>query len=72
MMQDGSIEFETPTYDEEIMIPSQDRNKEVPDVPDSYIHDEQTLSNTQREDWLLPKQHLHQAPRDKPVGNTLR
>ena len=57
----GSVEFETPTDDEEITIPSQDRNKEVPDVPDSDIRDEQTLSNTQREDWLLPKEHLHGA-----------
>ena len=48
--EDGSVEFETPTDDEEITIPSQDRNKEVPDVSDSDICDEQTLSNTQRED----------------------
>ena len=33
--EDGSVEFQTPTDDEEITIPSQDRNKEVPDVPDS-------------------------------------
>ena len=48
--KDGSIGVETPTDDEEITIPSQDRNKEVSDVPDSDIRDEQTLSNTQRED----------------------
>ena len=59
--EDGSVEFETPTDDEEITIPSQDRNKEVPDLPDSDIRDEQTLSNTQREAWLLPKEHLHGA-----------
>ena len=41
--EDGSVELETPTDDEEITIPSQDRNKEVPDVPDSDIRDEQTL-----------------------------
>ena len=52
--EDGSVEFETPTDDEEITIPSQDNNRKVPDVPDSDIRDEQTLSNTQREDWLLP------------------
>ena len=59
--EDGSVEFETSTEDEEITMPSQDRNKEVSDKPDSDIHDEQTLSNTQREDWLLPKEHLHGA-----------
>ena len=52
---------ETPTDDEEITIPSQDKHREVPDIPDSDIHDEQTLSNTQREDWLLPTEHLHGA-----------
>ena len=40
----------TPTDDEEVTIPSQDRNKEVPDFPDIDIRDEHTLSNTQRED----------------------
>ena len=59
--EDGNVEFETPTDDEEITIPSQDRNREVPDLPDFDIHDEQTLSNTQREDWLLPQEHLHGA-----------
>ena len=37
------------------------RNKEVPDIPDIDIRDEQTLSNTQREDWLLPTEPLHGA-----------
>ena len=59
--EDGNVEFETPTDDEEITIPSQDRNREVPDLPDFDIRDEQTLSNTQREDWLLPQEHLHGA-----------
>ena len=58
---DGSVEFETHTDDEEITIPSQDKNREVHDIPDSDIHDEQTLSNTQREDWLLPTEPLHGA-----------
>ena len=43
--EDGSVEFETSTDDEEIMIPSQDKNRDVPDIPDSDIRDEQTLSN---------------------------
>ena len=59
--EDGSIEFETPTDDEEVTIPSQDKYKKVPDIPNSDIRDEQTLSNTQREDWLLPTEPMHVA-----------
>ena len=59
--EDGNVEFGTPTDDEEVTIPSQDRNREVPDFPDSDIRDEQTLSNTQREDLLLPTEPLHGA-----------
>ena len=59
--EDGNVEFGTPTDDEEVTIPSQDRNREVPDFPDIDIRDEQTLSNTQREDWLLPTEPLHGA-----------
>ena len=58
--EDGSVEFETLTDDREITIPSQDKNREVPDIPDSDIR-EQTLLNTQREDWLLPMEPLHGA-----------
>ena len=70
--EDGSVEFETPTDDEETTIPSQDNNRKVPDVPDSDIRDEQTLSNTQREDWLLPTEPLHwarprQTGRERPL-----
>ena len=57
----GNVDFGTTTDDEEVTIPSQDRNKEVPDFPDIDIRDEQTLSNTQREDWLLPTEPLHGA-----------
>ena len=53
--------FETPTDDEEVTIPSQDRYKKVPDIPISDIRDEQTLSITQREDWLLPTEPMHGA-----------
>ena len=42
-------------------IPPHDRIKEVPDFPDTDIRDKQTLSNTQREDWLLPTESLHGA-----------
>ena len=59
--EDGSVEFETLTDDEEVTIPSQDKYKKVPDIPSSDIRDEQTLSNTQREDWLLPTEPMHGA-----------
>ena len=59
--ENGSVEFVTPTDDEEITIPSQDNNRKVPDIPDSDIRDEQTLSNTQREDWLLLTEPLHEV-----------
>ena len=59
--EDGSVEFETPTDDEEVPIPSQDKYKKVPDIPISDIRDEQTLLNTQREDWLLPAEPMHGA-----------
>ena len=35
--EDGSVEFETPTDDEEVMIPSQDKYRKVPDIPNSDI-----------------------------------
>ena len=59
--EDESVEFETPTGDEEVTIPSQDKYEKVPDIPNSDIRDEQTLSNTQREDWLLPTEPMHGA-----------
>ena len=59
--EDGNVEFGTPTDDEEVTIPLQDRNREVPDFPDTDVRDKQTLSNTQREDWLLPTEPLHGA-----------
>ena len=58
--EDESVEFETPTGDEEVTIPSQDKYEKVPDIPNSDIRDEQTLSNTQRED-LLPTDPMHGA-----------
>ena len=61
----GNVDFGTPTDDEEVMIPSQDRNKEVPDFPDIDIRDEQTLSNTQRSPCMG-------LARDRPVGSAFR
>ena len=59
--EDGTVEPGTPTDDEEITIPSQDRNRKILDFPDNDIRDGQTLSNTQREDWLLPNEPMHGA-----------
>ena len=59
--EDGTVEPGTPTDDEEITIPSQDRNRKILDFPDNDIREEQTLSNTQREDWLLPNEPMHGA-----------
>ena len=86
--EDGTAEFETPTDDEEVTIPSQDRSRETSNFRDTDIRDEETLSNTQREDWLLPTESLHgtrprQTGRERPpvidnrppidaTGNTVR
>ena len=59
--EDGTVDPGTPTDDEDITIPSQDRNRKYIDFPDNDIRDEQTLSNTQREDWLLPNEPMHGA-----------
>ena len=59
--EDGTVEPGTPRDDEAITIPSQDRNRKILDFPNNDIRDEQTLSNTQREDWLLPNEPMHGA-----------
>ena len=69
--EDGSVEFETPTDDKEVTIPSQDKYKKVPDITIYDIRDEQTLSNTQREDYYLRSPCMGLA-RDRPVGSALR
>ena len=68
--EDGSVEFETPMDDEEVTIPSQDKYKKVPDIPISDIRDEQTLSNTQQEDYL--RSPCMGLARDRPVGSALQ
>ena len=60
MSDDKSVEFETLSDDEEITIPSQDRDRKIADVRNIDIRDEQ-LENTQREDWLLPTEPMHGA-----------
>ena len=61
LSEDGSVEFETLTDDEEITIPSQDRDREISDLRNVDMRDEQNLENTQREDWLLPTEPMHGA-----------
>ena len=65
--EDGTVGSGTLTDDEEVTIPSLDRNREILDFPDNDIRDEQTLSNTQQEDWLLPKEPMH-AARPRQAG----
>ena len=55
-----SAQLETPSDDEEITIPSQDRDRKIADVRIIDIRDEQS-ENTQREDWLLPTEPMHGA-----------
>ena len=71
LYEDGSVEFETLTDDEEITIPSQDRDRDISDLRNVNIRDEQTLENTQQEDWLLPTEPIHgarprQTDRERP------
>ena len=54
--EDESDKLETPSADEEIMIPSQNSA----DIRNVDIRDEQS-ENTQREDWLLPTEPRHGA-----------
>ena len=54
-------DVEIPTDYEEVTIPPHDRINEVPDFPDINLRDEQTLLNTQREDWLQSMKPLHGA-----------
>ena len=61
LVEDRSVELETLADDEEITIPSQDRDKEISDLRNVDIRDEQTLENTQREDWLLPTEPMYGA-----------
>ena len=55
--EDENAEFGTPD-DEEV---TQDRNREISNFSETDIRDEETLSNTQREDWLLSTEPLHRA-----------
>ena len=63
--EDEGNTLETPSDDEEITIPSQERE----DLRKVDIHGEQ-LENTQREDWLLPTEPRHGArPRQTVAGH---
>ena len=54
--EDEGNTLETPSDDDEITIPSQERE----DIRKVDIREEQ-LENTQREDWLLPTEPRHGA-----------
>ena len=45
----------------EVTLPPHKRETEVPDNPGTDIRDRQAMSDTQREDWLLQTEHLHEA-----------
>ena len=69
--EDESFEFETLSDDEEITIPSQDRDRKIADIQNIDIRDDQ-LENTQRKDWLLPTEPMHgarprQTGRERPL-----
>ena len=59
------LDYGTPTDDEEVTLPPHNRVTAVSDIPDINIRDRQTMSDTQREDWLLQTESLHGArPRE--------
>ena len=71
--EDGSVEFETPTDDEEVTIPSQNKYKKVPDMLISDIRDEQTLLNTPtRRLATTYGAHAWGSPATDQVGSALR
>ena len=63
----GNLDAEIPTDDEELGYDTSTRQN---------VRDEQTLLNTQREDWLLSMEPLHGAcmglALDRPVGSALQ
>ena len=60
-MTDGeSDKLESLLDDEEITMPSQDRDRKIAEGRNVDIRDEQS-ENTQREDWLLPTEPMHGA-----------
>ena len=67
----GNVEFGTPTYDEEVTIPSQDRNREVPDFPDIDIRDELCQIHNEKTGCYLRSPYMGLA-RDRPVGSALQ
>ena len=59
--EDEGVTLEMPSDDEEITIPSQERE----DLRKVDIRGEQ-LENTQQEDWLLPTEPRHVNTNDVP------
>ena len=70
--EDGTVEPGTPTDDEEITIPSQDRNRKIIDFPDNDIRDEQTLSIHNEKTGCYLMSPCMGLARDRPVGKALR
>ena len=62
------LDYRTSTDDEEVTLPPHNRDTEVPDIPDTDIHDRQAMTDTQREDWLLQTELLHGA-RPRQTGS---
>ena len=65
-----SDKLETLSDDEEITIPSQDRDRKIADKRNIDIRDEQS-ENTQREDWLPPTEPMHGARPRQTGGERL-
>ena len=71
--EDGTVEPGTLTDDDEITIPSQDRNVEILDFPDNDIRDEQTLSQNihNEKTGCYIKSPFMGLARDRPVERAL-
>ena len=65
-----SDKLETLSDDEEITIPSHNRDRKIADVRNIDIRDEQS-ENTQREDCLLPTEPMHGARPRQTSGERL-
>ena len=70
--EDGPSSLRLPWTTRRLRYPHRTEIGKILDFPDNDIRDEQTLSNTQREDWLLPNSPCMGLARDKPVAKVLR
>ena len=65
----GNLDFGTPTDDEEVTIPPDDRIKEVPDFPDTDIRDEQIHNE---KTGCYQRSPCMGLAHDRQVGSALR